>query len=74
MSPGGEALRAFAERFSHELRTPLNGIHAWAHLLESRLPPEDAFARRALDGILEGVAQQVRVLDELVADARRELP
>ena len=72
MNAGGQRLRDFAERYSHALRTPLNGIHAWAHMLEARLPADDPVARRALDGILQGVAQQVRVLDELLETAQRD--
>jgi signal transduction histidine kinase len=56
---------------AHELRSPLNGIKTWAHVLESHLPEGDATARRALDGILRGVDQQVQLIDDLLARSGR---
>ena len=64
--PRGEA---FASLLAHELRTPLNGIRSWAHVLEGQLP-DDPLARRALDGVMAGVDQQVRLLEQLTDLAR----
>ena len=53
---------------SHELRAPLNGIQSWAHVLENYV--KDAvtapLAQRALQGIKTGVAQQVRLIEDLL--------
>lgn len=54
---------------SHDLRSPLNGIQSWAHVLENRLVAsgvDDALTAQALDGIRDGIAHQVRILDDLV--------
>lgn len=53
---------------SHELRAPLNGIQSWAHILENHVPEGSAtpLARRALNGIKTGVAQQVRLIEDLL--------
>lgn len=64
--PRGEA---FASLIAHELRTPLNGIRSWAHVLEAHLT-DDPLARRALDGVMAGVDQQVRLLEQLTDLAR----
>jgi CheY-like chemotaxis protein len=59
-----EALRD--ELLSHELRSPLNAIKSWAHVLENHLDGADPTVRRALAGILTGVEQQVRVIEDLL--------
>lgn len=53
---------------SHELRAPLNGIQSWAHVLESYGGDGlgTSMARRALQGIRTGVAQQVRLIEDLL--------
>jgi len=51
---------------AHDLRTPLNSIKSWTHVLESQLPDPDPMTRRALDGIMTGVEQQVRLLEQLL--------
>ncbi|MGN6703879.1 MAG: PAS domain-containing protein, partial [Burkholderiaceae bacterium] len=53
---------------SHELRAPLNGIQSWAHVLESYAGDSlgASMARRALQGIRTGVAQQVRLIEDLL--------
>jgi signal transduction histidine kinase len=59
---------------SHELRAPLNGIQSWTHILENHVPEgtTGSLARRALNGIKTGVAQQVRLIEDLL-DATRML-
>lgn len=51
---------------AHELRTPLHSMSGWLHLLESRVPPDDPLAARALSGIRRSIEQQVE-LAELLA-------
>ena len=52
---------------AHELRAPLNGIRTWAHVLERQLGENaDATVRRAIAGIITGVEQQVRLIEDLV--------
>ena len=53
---------------SHELRAPLNGIQSWAHILESYVKEaaDVPLAQRALNGIKTGIAQQVRLIEDLL--------
>lgn len=53
---------------SHELRAPLNGIQSWAHILESQVMDSggNVLAQRALKGIRIGIAQQVRLIEDLL--------
>lgn len=53
---------------SHELRAPLNGIQSWAHVLENYVKDSVAapLAQRALTGIKTGIAQQVRLIEDLL--------
>jgi len=53
---------------SHELRAPLNGIQSWAHVLENYVNDASAatLVKRALNGIKTGVAQQVRLIEDLL--------
>lgn len=55
---------------SHELRSPLNGIQSWAYVLENQLAEGPQPVQRALAGIRTGVAQQVRLIEDLL-DATR---
>lgn len=52
---------------AHDLRAPLNGIKTWAHVLENQLPEGDATIRRAIAGIMTGVDQQARLIEDLEA-------
>ncbi|HET7400878.1 MAG TPA: PAS domain-containing protein, partial [Usitatibacter sp.] len=56
----------FLSIVSHELRTPLNGIKTWAHFLDNQLQDADATIRRAIAGVMIGVDQQVRLIDDLL--------
>jgi PAS domain S-box-containing protein len=53
---------------SHELRAPLNAIQSWAHVLENYLNENTSvpLAQRALQGIKNGVGQQVRLIEDLL--------
>ncbi len=53
---------------SHELRAPLNGIQSWAHILENYVAETAStpLAQRALNGIKTGIAQQVRLIEDLL--------
>ena len=53
---------------SHELRAPLNGVQSWAHILENYVKDATSspLAQRALNGIRVGVAQQVRLIEDLL--------
>lgn len=69
--PGEERRKAAtddAARFAlaHDLRAALNGIKTWTHVLEGHLGAPDPIARRALDGILLGVEDQVRVIERML--------
>src|SRR5258708_33927747 len=51
---------------AHELRSPLNGIKSWTHVLDQHLRDGDDTVRRAVAGIMTGVAEQARLIDELL--------
>ena len=57
---------------SHELRSPLNGIKSWTHVLDSQLQDAPPLVRRAVAGIMIGVDQQVRLIEDLL-DVTRAL-
>ena len=58
---------------SHELRSPLNGIKSWTHVLENQVhDSDDPTLKRAIAGIMIGVEQQVRLIDDLL-DVTRAL-
>jgi len=58
---------------SHELRSPLNGIKSWTHVLENQVhESNDPTTMRAIAGIMIGVEQQVRLIDDLL-DVTRAL-
>ena len=53
------------ERLAHELRSALNGIQTWTQVLAGRLMRDaDPEVLRALEGIADGVARQVRLIEE----------
>ncbi|SDV51598.1 hybrid sensor histidine kinase/response regulator [Chitinasiproducens palmae] len=69
----------FLAVLSHELRSPLASVQGWAHVLERALgsqrgtaEAEGSLTYRALHGIRDGLASQVRQIDALV-DATRVL-
>ena len=63
------------ERLAHELRSALNGIQAWSQVLHSVLGhAADPEVRRALDGIAQGVAQQVRLIENHLEGGAVEAP
>ena len=67
MSPKAQVREEFLSIVSHELRAPLNGIKSWTHVLENQLrETQDATTLRAIDGIMIGVEQQVRLIDDLL--------
>jgi K+-sensing histidine kinase KdpD len=57
---------------SHDLRSPLNAIHSWAYVLDRKVDANDATAQRALEGIRNGVDQQVKLLESIVDTTRAE--
>ncbi|MEM5345744.1 sensor histidine kinase [Paraburkholderia azotifigens] len=57
---------------SHDLRSPLNAIHSWAYVLDRKIDANDATAQRALEGIRNGVDQQVKLLESIVDTTRAE--
>jgi signal transduction histidine kinase len=57
---------------SHDLRSPLNAIHSWAYVLDRKIDTNDATAQRALEGIRNGVDQQVKLLESIVDTTRAE--
>ena len=57
---------------SHDLRSPLNAIHSWAYVLDRKIDANDATAQRALEGIRNGVEQQVKLLESIVDTTRAE--
>ena len=67
-----EARDAFFGWVSHELRSPLNGIQSWTHILETyvSLSSDSALAARAMKGIRNGVAQQLRLIEEILDMSR----
>jgi signal transduction histidine kinase len=55
------------EEFAHELRSPLNSIKSWTHVLENSVDESaDPTIARAIAGILMGVEQQVRLIEDLL--------
>lgn len=63
---GFTALAEILAIVSHELRSPLNGILSWTHVLENLQRDGDPQVKRALAGIMLGVEQQVRLIDDLL--------
>lgn len=57
---------------SHDLRSPLNAIHSWAYVLDRKVDANDATAQRALEGIRNGVDQQVKLLESIIDTTRAE--
>jgi signal transduction histidine kinase len=64
-------LEALLASIAHDLRSPLNGMKVWATVLESQLhDADDPAVRRAVDGILQGIEQQARLIDQLLDEKR----
>jgi CheY-like chemotaxis protein/anti-sigma regulatory factor (Ser/Thr protein kinase) len=55
---------------SHELRSPLHGMQAWVGVLEQQLDITSPLIQRALAGIRLGIAQQARLVDQLIDAAQ----
>lgn len=54
-----------ASQLAHELRSSLNGIKTWVTVLQGSLEAPGPLAVRAMEGVLEGVDQQVRLIEAL---------
>lgn len=67
-----DARDAFLGWVSHALRTPLNGIQSWTHILETYVSASNnsPLAARAMQGIRNGVAQQLHLIEELLDVSR----
>ncbi len=67
-----DARDAFLGWVSHELRTPLNGIQSWTHILETYVSASNTspLATRAMQGIRNGVTQQLHLIEELLDVSR----
>jgi signal transduction histidine kinase len=64
----------FASELAHELRTPLAGLRGRAELaLATRGPRVDAEREDALRAVVDGADRLSRIIDSLLAIARREL-
>jgi signal transduction histidine kinase len=64
----------FASEVAHELRTPLAGLRGRAELaLGARGPDADAERADALRAVVDGSERLSRIIDSLLAVARREL-
>lgn len=64
----------FASEVAHELRTPVAGLRGRAELaLTVRGPEADAERERALRAVVDGAERLGRIIDSLLAVARREL-
>ena len=61
-SPGDAPARLPAV-LAHDLRTPLGAIHTWARFLQDYLGTGDPQVARALEGIVLGVEQQLRLIE-----------
>ncbi len=58
---------------AHDLRSPLTGIQSWASVLEAQLqsmPDPPVLASRAIQGIKNGVEQQVQLIEQLLETTR----
>lgn len=66
-----ERLRRFLADASHELRTPLTTVRAWADLYREGGIPDPATLDVAMERIAEESARMGRLVDELLALARR---
>jgi PAS domain S-box-containing protein len=60
----------FLSLVSHEMRSPLHSIQTWVHVLENHDFHGEPVVGRALAGIRTGVAQQLRLIEELLDAAR----
>jgi len=64
--PARAAAQPSLSSITHDLRTPLNAIKTWAEVLDAHLGAhDDPVVRRALKGIMTGVEQQARLIDQL---------
>lgn len=55
---------------THELRNPLAAVRTWVHVLEQRIPAEEAKFKRPLDRIKSGIARCDTIIDDLLDFAR----
>ena len=67
MRPGPRLPAALA----HDLRTPLGAIHTWALFLQGHLGTDDPQVTRALEGIVLGVEQQLRLIERASGEQDR---
>jgi signal transduction histidine kinase len=56
---------ALIDQTAHDLRSSLNAIQSWAYVLERAIDGAATPARRALEGVRDGIQQQLALVEEM---------